>query len=257
MEEEIKRIRNNEVVRQHIHIRLLDWLSHVGIERDDVEELTNSIESLFLQDISIYRVEEKIRRLISNFNVEGIIQQRLSEEEDMVFGQVRPNLVEGSVLDVGTGSGMIAEKMDNAGFPTKVTDILDFNRSNLPLTLYDGKKLPFSDDEFTNITLLTVLHHCEFYRKVLEEAIRVCADNIIIIESVYIDSGELFSNMFFDWLWNRVIYTDVNVPFNFREPVGWEELFNMYGLAVRSSIDLGYDSPMTPEHHWLFVLGKL
>ena len=62
--------------------------------------------------------------------------------------------------------------------------------------------------------------------------------------------------MFFDWIWNRVIYTDINVPFNFKKPIEWEKLFGAYGLFLRTSVDLGYDSPMTPEHHWLFVLGK-
>ena len=63
--------------------------------------------------------------------------------------------------------------------------------------------------------------------------------------------------MFFDWLWNRVVYQDVNVPFNFHKPEEWEQIFKEKGLMIDRSIDLGYDSPMTPEHHWLFVLNKI
>ena len=256
MEQEFWKIRNHENFGQHIQGRLVDWLLHIGVKKDTVDGVTKEIESVFLQDISIHEVEEKLHKLVSELDVESTIARRLSEEEDLVFREVKSHLVKGPVLDVGTGSGMIAQKMNDTGYEATLTDVLDFNRSNLPLTLYDGQQLPYASNKYSNVTLLTVLHHCDHWEKVLEEAVRVCSDNIVIIESVFINRGEFVANMFFDWIWNRVVYKDVNVPFNFQEPSKWEKMFEDLGLEIRQSIDLGYDSPMTPEHHWLFVLGK-
>jgi 2-polyprenyl-3-methyl-5-hydroxy-6-metoxy-1,4-benzoquinol methylase len=256
MEQKIARIRGIKVFEECIQGRLCDWLLYIGAKSENLDSLLIKIKEIFLQKISIYEAEETLHKLIWSIGIKDVIEGRLRIEEDLVFGEIRPYLVKGTLLDIGTGSGLIAQKGNDAGFLATIIDVIDFNKSNLKLTLYDGKKIPFPDNKFTNVTLLTVLHHCNCWTDVLAEAIRVSNKNIVIIESVHTDQKEYYSNMFFDWLWNRVVYRDVNVPFNFHKPREWEEIFIGKGLKIDKTTDLGYDSPMTPEHHWLFVLKK-
>ena len=256
MENKIKVIRDAEIFDVHIKEMLCDWLVYIGVSLDVVNGMAEEIKKYFIQDISVFEVEEILHKLIWDCNVSGTIDERLKEEEELVFDEIKNHFVKGNTLDVGTGSGKIAQKVNDAGFPTTIIDVIDFNKSNLKLTVYDGENIPFPENEFENVTLMTVLHHCQSYMKTLNEVIRVSKNNIIIIESVYTDQHEYYCDMFFDWLWNRVVYRDVNVPFNFNKPEEWEKIFREKGLTVDKSIDLGYDSPMTPEHHWLFVLKK-
>ena len=256
MEKKILKIRDIKIFEECIQKRLYDWLLYIGAKKEGADNFLANIKEIFLQKIDIHEVEDKLHKLIWNFDISDTIEKRLHSEENLVFSEIRPYLVQGTLLDIGTGSGMIAQKGNDAGFSATIIDVIDFNKSGLKLVLYDGRKIPFPDNEFTNVTLLTVLHHCERYMDVLNEAIRVNSKNTIIIESVHTNQKECYSNMFFDWLWNRVIYRNVNVPFNFHTPEEWGNIFIGKGLKIDKALDLGYDSPMTPERHWLFVLNK-
>lgn len=255
MEDKILQIRNEELFEKSIAEMLEKWLIYVGIR--DTDAFMEKFKDIFLERSSIFEAEKRLHGLIEGANVSGSIKECLEVEEDLVFNEVKPYLIDGNALDIGTGSGMIAQKINDAGFSTSIVDVIDFNKSILKSTIYDGRNIPFPDNAFKNVTLLTVLHHCDYYNEVLSEAIRVCQGKLIIIESVFTNQQEYYANMFFDWLWNRVVYQDVNVPFNFHKPEEWEQIFKGKGLMIDRSIDLGYDSPMTPEHHWLFVLNKI
>jgi SAM-dependent methyltransferase len=233
---------------------LASWLGHIGYHRTAVSGTVKTIREAFTSAEPIVDVEEQLHHL---FTTEApLLANRLQEEEVMVFGEIDPYILpQATVIDVGCGSGGIAERLAEAGRRLRLVDVVQHNRTNLPFTLYDGKVLPFSDGEFSVGILLTVLHHCDDPDRVLTETARV-AKKLVVIESVYTNDRERQLNMFFDWLWNRVVYQGINVPFNFDEPGGWELRFRAMGLKVEHSLDLGYDSPMTPEHHWLFVLGQ-
>ena len=114
--------------------------------------------------------------------------------------------------------------------------------------------MPYGDKSFDTTLLLTVLHHAAEPLSVLLEAKRVTRGKIIVLESIYFDENHRKVNTFFDWFWNRVLHQNINTPFNFNSPKGWEEVFTENGLTVEYSIDLGVDQPTVPEHHWLYVL---
>lgn len=256
MKDKILKIRDEKIFEQCITDLLKKWFLYIGVEIQEADTFVTRFKDAFLSNANIYEVEKNLNTLIGDMHINTSVEKRLRIEEDLVYSEIKPFLIAGNALDIGTGSGRIAQKINAGGFTTSVIDVIDFNQSNLPLTIYDGKTIPFPDDKFTNVTLLTVLHHCDSYKDVLSEAIRVSQKNIIIIESVFTNQNEYYANMFFDWLWNRVVYQDVNVPFNFHTPEDWTNLFKDKGLIIDKSLDLGYDSPMTPEHHWLFVLKK-
>lgn len=256
MKDKILGIRDEKIFEQCISDLLKKWFLYIGIKIKDADTLLMRFKDAFLSKLTIYEVEKELNKLIEDMHINKSMEKCLRIEEDLVYSEINPFLVVGNTLDIGTGSGRIAQKINDGGSPTSVIDVIDFNKSNLTLTIYDGRTIPFPDNKFINVTLLTVLHHCDFYNDVLNEVIRVSQKNIIIIESIFTNQNEYYANMFFDWLWNRVVYQDVNVPFNFHKPEDWIKIFKDKGLIIDKSIDLGYDSPMTPEHHWLFVLKK-
>jgi len=100
--------------------------------------------------------------------------------------KLRPWLAGERLLDVGTGDGWVGWRIaETTGCSVTLLDVVDFNRTPLPLLLYDGNRMPFGDTAFDTVMALTVLHHGDDPDRVLGECIRVCRHRLIITESVY------------------------------------------------------------------------
>ncbi len=67
--------------------------------------------------------------------------------------------------------------------------------------IYDGPKLPWPDNHFDAVLLLTVLHHVADPESVLREACRV-GGRIIIIEDVYATRAQKRLTFLLDSLFN-------------------------------------------------------
>ena len=103
-----------------------------------------------------------------------------------VAGHVLPFIPEGArVLDVGSGNGLIAEEIKrqkNAAL--SLLDVIDWNISTFPVTLFDGKHVPFGDKEFAVVTLIDVVHHSEDENVLMQEALRV-AKRVVLVEEAH------------------------------------------------------------------------
>jgi ubiquinone/menaquinone biosynthesis C-methylase UbiE len=90
-----------------------------------------------------------------------------------------------SVLDIGTGTGNVAEVLGERGFDVTAVDIedLSFVGSVAPL-IYDGDRLPFEARAFDAALLSTVLHHAEDAGQLLRDARRV-SGRVIVVEDVH------------------------------------------------------------------------
>lgn len=93
----------------------------------------------------------------------------------------------GGILDIGTGTGFVASGIKKRNKQNVVCvdvrrNLLNKSRS---VIIYDGKKLPFSDNSFHTVLLIAVLHHCKNSLIVLDEAIRVSSKQIIIMEDLF------------------------------------------------------------------------
>ena len=65
-----------------------------------------------------------------------------------------------SVLDVGAGEGYVGEKLGKRlGGQIQLVDILNQNRTTLPLDIYEGRRLPYASGAFDASLLIFVLHH--------------------------------------------------------------------------------------------------
>jgi SAM-dependent methyltransferase len=89
---------------------------------------------------------------------------------------LRPEKPGGRALDVGCGVGQVVARLQSAGFEAHGVDVSEPNieraRKVSPrCQLYDGKKLPFSDQHFDSA--LNVLEHVDQPEEFLAELVRV------------------------------------------------------------------------------------
>lgn len=160
--------------------------------------------------------------------------------------------IKGRVLDVGAGRCYVAKELEMKN-NVKVTciDIKDFSRTETRVVVYDGKKIPFKNDEFDTALVAYVLHHCEAPLEVLKEAVRVCKGSVIIFEDT---KPSPFTGLM-DFLSNKL--RGVETPFKFRTEEGWIEIFKKLNLkitAIRRGVEREWFYPFV--EHTMFVVKK-
>lgn len=158
----------------------------------------------------------------------------------------------GNVLDVGAGRCIIAQELQTQ-FNVDVTciDVSDLNETNMKLVVYDGKKIPFKENNFDTVMLVYVLHHCENPISVLKECVRVCKKNGTII--IFEDFGFIFFTYILDWISNKL--HNVKAPLNFKKYEGWKKIFtdlNMETTHVEDGVERQFFYPFV--NHKMFVL---
>jgi ubiquinone/menaquinone biosynthesis C-methylase UbiE len=135
------------------------------------------------------------------------------------------------LLDVGTGMGNIAWRLQQLGYPTTPLDIEDVSFTpNIQPVLYDGKRMPFKDKVFDSALILTVLHHIprEQQIPVIKESLRV-AKRLIIIEDVHYNWPHKLVTMFLDSLLNLEF---AGHPHSNKNDDEWRALFTSLGLTI-------------------------
>ncbi len=152
------------------------------------------------------------------------------------FRQIQPYLVGRRLLDIGAAEGWVAEDAaKETGMEAQLLDVVDLNRTSLPLRLYDGRTIPHPESSFDTVTLLLTLHHCTDPGRVLAEASRVARRRVIVTESVYQTRlGRRFLT-FMDRTFNRV-RSDDTMPeaLHFKTTATWRRVFERNGLRLES-----------------------
>src|SRR5262249_29641109 len=87
-----------------------------------------------------------------------------------------------TVLDVGAGEGSVALAVQALRPDVRIEGIDVFVRPNarIPVTLYDGHTLPFSDGTFDVVMFVDVLHHTTKPDRLVAEAARVARRRVVI-----------------------------------------------------------------------------
>jgi len=164
------------------------------------------------------------------------------------------------VLDLGAGDGLMAlEIKDRLGKNVILVDVVDYNRTDLPLIRYDPRgAIPLADRDADTTLLYTVLHHSRDPGHLLKEATRVTRQRLIIKEAHVEDDSVRATNGFVDWFYNRVIGDeDIDVPLNFRTVQEWTTLLRGCGFGVVETAYVGIDEPAVPEHHVFIIADRL
>jgi ubiquinone/menaquinone biosynthesis C-methylase UbiE len=157
--------------------------------------------------------------------------------------------LKGKVLDFGAGRCYIAEKLEKNKLDVTCLDVNDLSQTGKKVIVYDGKKVPFKDNQFDTALAAYVLHHCEEPEEMLKEVARVTKGNIVIFEDT---KPSAFVNMM-DFFSNRL--RGVKTPFKFRTEKEWGSVFKKLDLrivAVKHGVEKEWFYPLV-EHTMIVV----
>jgi len=207
--------------------------------------------------IPLIKVEETLRRFLRkhahNEEDRKVFEFRSAKRS---FENIKDYIVGEKILDLGAGNGLLAlEIKEQLDKEVILVDVLDYNRTDLPLLLYNAEgNVPLADKEVDTTILYTVLHHASDPEHLLKEATRATKKRLIIMEGYIEEDGIWMTNSFFDWFYNRVVGDeDINVPLNFLKIKGWEKMLKLYGFDMIQSTYVGICEPLVPEHQVLFI----
>lgn len=126
------------------------------------------------------------------------------------------------VLDIGSGNAALVFLLQQKGINIQGLDVQ--NKSvfeSIQPMIYNGFILPFEDDSFDTVQLITVLHHVNDPEKLLMEALRV-ARRVIVMEDIYENSFQKYMTFFADSLNNMEFFGH---PHTNKTDKGWRQLF--------------------------------
>ena len=135
------------------------------------------------------------------------------------------------VLGLGAGTGRVGKRLiERKGCDVSLVDVIDCNETDLPLTVYDGKTIPFGDKSFDIVTLVFVLHHAVNQEEILTEAARVARRRIILVEDTPKNALEHCIDRVCDALmsFEHGFYN----PATYRNIVQWRSVFKKLRLPL-------------------------
>ena len=89
-------------------------------------------------------------------------------------------------------------------------DLLNYNKTNLPMHTYDGSQFPFPDNHFDAVLLCFVLHHSKNHEGMLQEAVGIQRPNHCAGRPLPNMDGTA-AHQIHDIIVNKLICTDVAV----------------------------------------------
>ncbi len=147
-----------------------------------------------------------------------------------ILGKVAPYLKESDrILDIGSGSCTVAKGLKDGGYKITLLDVV--NKSvyqDFHPIIYDGRNIPFPDDNFDVALLITVLHHTKEPVEILREASRV-APRVIVMEDLYKGFFQKYLTFVMDSSLNREFFGHPHTNMTKEE---WEKVFGSLGLKI-------------------------
>ncbi len=153
-----------------------------------------------------------------------------------------------NLLDVGCGDGRITRAVGDRVPGMEVTglDVLVRPEPAVPVTEYDGDRLPFDDDSFDVVMMVDVLHHSADPQAVLREARRV-SRTAVLIKDHCLDGFLAYPTLrLMDYVGNA--QHSVALPYNYWPRARWEAACEELDLSIatwRTRLGL-YPAPFRP-----------
>jgi SAM-dependent methyltransferase len=138
------------------------------------------------------------------------------------------------LLDVGCGDGEIDQSIltNRSDLEIEGIDVLVRPQASIPVTPFDGLKIPHPDDSFDVVLFVDVLHHCDDATELLREAQRV-ARRYVVIKDHRLDGLLAGPTLrFMDDVGNA--RHGVALPYNYWSHARWQQAFAELGLRVDS-----------------------
>ena len=255
-------------------------LQAVGVDSPNGFTRRILAEAKVRADLGTY--ESSVHDLLEEWGVQ--VGPAFGSRAELIVAQILPYVRGSNVSDLGCGDGRVGNLLDGHGLEVRLFDIYehpDAQGHGLPFFLpKESGRLPFADDSFDTSLLLTVYHHADDPRQLMDEARRVTlpGGRIVVIESVYgvtpkdktpeahemdflalSPEQQRLAGIFFDHFYNRILHYSeiaadkVPVPFNFQSPEGWKALHEARGMKQTELVHLGIDQKTVPEYHTLHV----
>ncbi|MCH2125455.1 MAG: class I SAM-dependent methyltransferase [Pirellulaceae bacterium] len=142
------------------------------------------------------------------------------------------------VLDVGSGPGFVAQRIhEELGAEVQCLDVVDLNKTNFTMTLFDGENIPFEDNHFSVSLGLYMLHHAResAHLELLREMKRVTSSKIIISEDLAYNWFDRGLQKFHE-IESKIDFKSDKLTF--RSQSGWQQLFERVGLEISDVIDI-------------------
>lgn len=158
-----------------------------------------------------------------------VFTRRIRVLSDHLARFIPPNA---RLLDVGCGDGTLTKRLCELrpDITAEGVDVLIRPQTAIPVTQFDGQKLPFPDASFDCILFVDVLHHTEDPTVMLREAARV-AKNCIVLKDHTQEGFLAHSTLrFMDWVGNA--RHGVVLPYNYWRRQQWNNAFQQLGLQI-------------------------
>ena len=155
----------------------------------------------------------------------------------VLSNHLSPLFPEGAtVLDVGCGDGALAARIRDARSDIDVSgiDVLVRPETAIPVTPFDGSKLPYPDRSFDTTLLVNVLHHADDPEALLAEAARVSRSWVILADHLLRGPLSRLLLRFMDDVGNRRF--GVALPYDYLSETRWHEAFDRLELRVETWI---------------------
>lgn len=142
-----------------------------------------------------------------------------------------------SVLDVGSGDGLLARRVMDLRPDLRIrgVDVLARPRSHIPVSLFDGVRLPFPDREFDAVMMVDVLHHAAEQDALLAETARVARRALVIKDHVLRGPLAQQTLAFMDWVGNA--RHGVALPYLYWTEQRWRSSWLHLGLRIATRRD--------------------
>lgn len=179
-----------------------------------------------ISPISILR---RLHAPIYGWRVQGILQE------------IMPHLCSGDrILDVGCGRGIIGHAIMNSPFCPPQLEITGLERERrgrelTPVKYYDGRRIPYADDDFDVVLLVDVLHHEDNPHRLIRECARV-AQRVLIIKDHKKDGFFAQQRIaLLDWASNMPY--GVRCLFRYNTGGDWRSWYERHGLIVEREMN--------------------
>ena len=154
-----------------------------------------------------------------------------------------------SVLDVGCGDGTVAHLIANKlpGIKIEGIDVLVRPQTKIPVSPFDGIRIPYPDGSVDVVMFVDVLHHTDDPTVLLREAMRV--GKTVLVKD-HFRQGFLAGPTlrFMDWVGNA--RHGVVLPYNYWSKPQWDGAFASLGMKSETmSSRLGL---YPPPASWIF-----
>lgn len=278
---------SDPATRDFLRTTLAAILNSAGTPSADI---AHSVEILLSTPREIGKEDEYARALFQNLLRVAPLKGRdrmLLARIQKLHSLFRAFMTGGAILDFGCGDGRLGASFEGPGQQVCYTDVAEARYSNTGVfhAITDDVGCNYDADTFGNVILSSVLHHCAYPDRSLDEAMRVLrpGGRLLIVESTYgaertdlpvgasaldaqfiaLTEQEQFDAMcFLDVFCNYYAFSSEEklmtypVPCNFRMLDDWDREAARTGLRVVYFERLGLDHAIAPLFHILLVLEK-